>query len=170
MNKLIIANIFGFLACVNSFFLYQTKTKHKMLFLQITYSILMILEFLILKAYSALFVCCIALIRAILFYLYDKKKKNVPIKYVISLVIALLISQIYTYKDLFSIIPMIIGITYTLSLQLKNVNKIKMICIILAVLWIIYDFHIKAYISSISASLDIISIIIYFFKQKNNKQ
>lgn len=166
--NIIIANIFGFLACITNILMYQSKTKIKMFTYQIIYSVFMLFQFLFLKAYSAFLVSTVALIRGIIFFKYSKKDKEVPKKIIVLLIITIILIEPFVYKDLFSLIPLFIGCIYTLSLQIKNIKTIKKICILLSCLWIIYDIHVSAYMGIISASLDILSIIVYFIKNKRH--
>ena len=164
--NIIIANLFGFIAMIESIYMYQAINKKDLFKRQVIYTFFMSLEFIFLNSMIALKVVLISFLRAILFYCYDKKERKVPYVFIILIICLFLI---FIKKIDINIIPPLIGITYTLSLQLKSVNKIKIICLLLLIIWIIYYFYIKAYISIIMALINIISIIYYFIKKDFKK-
>lgn len=166
--SILIANIFGFVSLLVSIFIYQASNKRKFLLRQIIYTFFILLEFILLKAYIAFFVSLISLLRSVAFYIYNNKNKVIPKIFILILIGLFLLSLKYTYQNIYSFIPPFIGIVYTLSLQIKDVNIIKKICIVLSILWIVYYVVIKAYISIFARLFDIGSILIYFIKIKKN--
>ena len=157
--NIIIANIFGFISLLISIYMYQANTKKDLLLRQIFYTIFMLIEFIFLNAYVAFLVSLISLIRTLIYYYYQKTNRKIPILYLVLIVVLFLLSLLFNYQNIFSFIPVIIGISYTIALLIKNVNKIKIICIILAILWIIYYLVIHAYVSIITRIIDIIAIL-----------
>ena len=156
--NIIFANVFGFMALIMSVYMYQANNKSTLFLRQIIYTIFMLIEFILLNAYTALIVSLISFLRAIVFYYSDKENKKVSNYFILLIIILFLVTLLFTYKNIFSLIPVFIGISYTLSLQIKNVNQIKKICLLLSILWIIYYIVIKGYISIITRIIDIIAI------------
>ena len=157
--NIILANVFGFIALLISIYMYQAKNKKDLFLRQLIYTFFMLVEFLFLKAYIALYITLISFLRSLLYYNYQKHNKKIPNYYLVFIIMLFLISLFFNYKSVFSIIPLLIGIMYTLTLLNKNVNKIKIICIVLSFLWIIYYLIIQAYISIIKSIIDIIAIV-----------
>ena len=162
--NIIVANFFALLALIDSIYLYQAINKKELFKRQVIYTFFMSLEFIFLNKIIALRVIIISFLRALIFYIYEKNNRSVPYIYIIFIIFLFLLN----IKLNMNIIPPIIGIIYTLSLQLKNVNKIKIICLILLFVWIIYYFYIKAYISIIMALINVFSIIYALKKDSKN--
>lgn len=163
--NIIFANISGFIALIISIYMYQAKNKRNLLLRQVIYTFFILIEFFLLNAYIALFVSLISFFRSLIFYYYNKKGIILSKWYIYFIMFLFLLTILFTYKNVLSLIPIFIGITYTLSLQLKNVRRIKIICLVLSFLWIIYYLFINAYISIITRVIDIIAIIYSLIKK-----
>jgi len=157
--NIIIANLIGIFALIISLLIFQASNFKKMIIRQIIYSLLMIIEYLLLGAYIALFASFIALIRSIIFYHYKRNDRVVP-NYILFVLIAIMLYiQTKTYVDIFSLIPLVIFILITIKMQTKKILRFKKYCILFSILWIIYNLHVKAYVAAVSSFLDIMSII-----------
>lgn len=157
--NIILANVFGFLALLISIYMYQAKNKRDLFLRQLIYTFFMLIEFILLKVYIALYITIISFFRTLLYYNYQKNNKKIPNVFLGLIIFLFFISLFFNHKNIFSIIPLLIGVIYTLTLLINNVNKIKIICIILSILWIIYYLIIQAYVSIIKCIIDIIAII-----------
>ena len=76
-----------------------------------------------------------------------------------------------SYTNIYSIIPGISSILFTLALYSKNMKTIRIIDVIICVINILYNFDVKAYTSLISCILEMLSSIIgiirFDIKNKN---
>lgn len=100
---------------------------------------------------------------------YEKKK--FPNWLLIVFIVVILIGNIITYNNIFSLLPAIASYIYLFILLSKNMKAVRKSTVCLRLLWAIYDFIVKAYTTF---ALDIFSVIssiiaIYRFDIKKEK-
>lgn len=155
----IYAQIFGILAMVfliNSYF--NTK-KRKYLFTQILSNIFFGIQYFVLNAPTAVINAIIAIVRSIVFYIYTKNKKEIPIKIFFLFELAIIVLIIITCRSLLSFIPLLIAALYTYGAWQKNLKKTYFIASIAAIIWIFYNLTIGAYVATIGNVIELISSI-----------
>ena len=74
------------------------------------------------------------------------------------------IASIITFNGLISIIPLTAALIYTTVTWNKKEKNIRLFSILVFILWFIYDILVKAYVSSITDVVLIISNTIAFYK------
>ena len=98
--------------------------------------------------------CVILTILTIISTKYEKKQ--FPIWLAIIFGILILIGNIKTYNNIFSLLPAVASYIYLFILLSKNMKIVRQSTVILRLLWTIYDFIVKAYTTF---ALDIFSLI-----------
>ena len=81
-----------------------------------------------------------------------------------------IITGLYDMKNyifIIAFIPTIINVAYAYVLSKNNILLIKKVFLICSIIWIIYDYFVKAYVGLICNSLEMISYVCYFIKKKN---
>lgn len=164
------AQIMGLIALILISLSYQCKTKKNFLFTQIFSNIFFALQYFLLHAYSAFCSNIVSITRTIIFYIYTKRKKEIPIYFPIFIISTIIIIGIITYKDLYSIIPIIIAISYTIATYQKNLKITYIISIITCLLWIIYNKEVNAYIGIISSIIELIASSIGLFRIRGKNE
>lgn len=160
----IFAQILGFFAIVFWTLSVQNKKKKDVLVFQIYASLFYAVQFLLLKGYSAFIVDLIAILRLYVFY-KDEKDIGYIRKYWLYIFLVLtIVSGIFTYNGLISIIPVLIGIFYTVSTWLKDTKYLRIFYIICAILWMIYNYKYFALVAILGNIIEIISGIISIFR------
>ncbi len=96
----------------------------------------------------------VSVLRCTCFYEKNKKDEKLDYKELIFFLILIIIAGIFTYQNIYSLIPIIIGILYTYSIWQKNLTVFRMIYVIAAVGWIIYNVIVGAYITIIGNTLE----------------
>ena len=158
------AQIFGFIALILISISLQFDKRKKVLKFQALSNIFYSLQYLMLNAYSALFICFIGLIRSTIFSKYEEKNKDVPI-YVLLIIVGLIIySGILSYTNLLSIIPIFIGIIYSTFIWQKNLSKFRIASMLCSIVWIFYNFKVGAYIGIVPSILEFVSSFYAFLK------
>ena len=78
--------------------------------------------------------------------------------------------RLITFNGLISIVPLIAALIYTIVTWNKKEKNIRLFSILVFILWFIYDILVKAYVSSITDIILIISNFLAFYKLdiKNN--
>lgn len=146
----------------------QVKKKKEILLFQSLFSLFFFLQYLLLGVYSASILCLFGLIRNIVFYFKNNKISNNIIIF-LTLIVGI-ITGLYDMKNyifIIAFIPTIINVAYSYILSKNNIVLIKKVFLVCSIMWIIYDYFVKAYVGLICNSLEMLSYIYYFIKKKN---
>lgn len=162
--------IIYYIVSILSIFLFvisiQFKDKKDILLIQTFASMCYFIAYLILGSYSG---CAIELIeqtKDIVFYRYEKKKKEISIILLIIFVSSLIIASIITYDGFYSLMPLIINLLYFVSSYFKNPKYMRITMLLCGFLWIYFNFKVGAYIIIIGNILEIISAMISLVRYK----
>lgn len=169
----IIAQIIGISAIITFAISPQQETKKKVLIFQLFSSILYALQYLILGALSAVATSIIGAVNNWVFYMYAKKNKEIPIAILYIYSIIILISGILTFNNIFSVFPIILSILYTYGVWQSNLKIYRIIAIVGALAWIIYNWTVGAYANAIGNGFQCVSAIIAVIRldiMKNNQK
>ena len=163
MNTYVLSQIFvviSYLLLINT---YQVKkNKNMILILNIVACSFSAVAFFLLKAYAGCAMSVIAVIRNILFT-NGKTNKNDCLLVIGSLIIIL---SIYTYENIYSLLPVIATLLYTISVwQYSNIIY-KIFGIPIEICWLAYHICIKSIFGIILESILFISVIIGIIKKK----
>lgn len=160
--KLIIANLFGLISALILIYMGSIKEKNKVLKFQIVQSTFGASCDLILGGYSSVIIGILNIIRNIL---VTKKLFN-KIYMFILLVLATISITYFNKLGLIGLIPLANFIFYTIFIDTKDNIIFKYVFIISMITWVIYDFIIKAYSSSIFDLFTVITAIYTLIKMK----
>lgn len=170
MNTIIFGNIIALIAASFSIFLGITKNRKKLIFMQSIQFLTYTISNIILGGISGGIANLISAIRNIL--CYKNKLTKVAILLIIS--ISTILTLIFNNLGFIGLLPLFNTIIYTIFINEKNPLKFKLLFLITAILWFIYDFTIKAYTAAIFDFSAIItaSITVYqmYYKKQNKQQ
>lgn len=160
----IAAQIIGFVGTGLLVFSYQFKKSKKLFIVQMFSNIAYILHFFMLGAFSGSINIAIALVRN--FVLINSSKGWARNKYWLWLFISLhIIVTIFTYQDIFSLLPCIGMVAITIASWTRNGKKIRMTNIFVnSPSWLIYDIYTVSYSGIVCEVLTLLSVIISFFR------
>lgn len=122
---------------------YYMKDKRVILVLGIISIFVHNISFVLLGGFTAAAMSLVAVFRNILFILEDKNGKENKISLYILYLITL-ISGIFTYHNIFSLLPILATILYTYSIWQSNVKKYKLLGIVTGVLYLIYNIYLRS--------------------------
>lgn len=145
---------------------YLIKNKKIILFLTIMMSIFYGLQYLFLNAITGVFMNIVSIIRSIWFYINAKKKKKNSIFVLVILLIIIIIFELLSFKNIFSILPMIATIIFTYSLWQDNIKVYRWLAIPMSISWIIYNTYSNSIFGIITESILLIIEIIGIIKLK----
>lgn len=166
MNYL--AQLFGLASLALICISYQQKKKENILFVQIFANLFYFIQYILLAAFSAASANIISIVRTILFYNYERKDRDIPLYYLIIFELIIVIVGIFTYTNIYSIIPITIALTYAYGTWQKNSRVMYSIFLLAGFFWILYNFIVGAYISIIGSVIEISASAIGFIKMKKN--
>lgn len=108
------------------------------------------IAYVLLNAYSGLAMCVVAVIRNVVFIIDENKngksdkmnKKDIMI--LIAVYIACIVSAVFTYEGVFSLLSVFATMVYTYSVCQKDTKMYKMLGIPVGVLWVGYNIFVKS--------------------------
>ncbi|MBQ1812802.1 MAG: YgjV family protein [Bacilli bacterium] len=163
MNTYILSQIFVIMSYLFLINTYQVKSNKKMiLILNIVACIFSATGFFFLKAYAGCIMSLIAVVRNILF---ANKKINKFDSLIIILAIIVLLS-LYTYQNVFSLLPVIATILYSLSVWQDNNKLYKIFGIPIEMCWLSYHIYVKSLFGIILESILFGSVVIGIVRKK----
>lgn len=157
MNFLL-AQIFASLSSLCLLISFWQKKRKQILFFQILDSSFDILQYLLLGAYTGSLISLLGAARA-----YTFSKRNNRYFLFLFLLLYILVS-IITFNGLISFIPLMAALIYTIVTWNKKEKNIRLFSILVFILWFIYDILVKAYVSSITDIILIVSNSIAFYR------
>ena len=156
---------------------YYAKDRRKILVLSFLSLVANALAYVLLGAYTGLAMCIVAFIRNIIFIIDEKKnghRDNITKKDVALLIlfyILIIISTVFTYDGLLSLLSVIATMTYTYSVWQKKTNVYKFLGIPVGILWVLYNIYVKSIFGVILESILLIaSITGYLVEVKKQKK
>ena len=162
----LLAQFFGLIALFLLVYSYQSKKKKRFLFLQLFSNIFYGLQYFLLNAFSAFGTNIIGIFRTFIFYNYSSKDKKNPTYWFVIFIFIYVIIGIITYDSVLSLIPILVAFLYTYGTWQKDLKITYIIGIIVAILWIIFNTFIGAYVSTITSIIELIASIIGYKKIK----
>ncbi len=169
MNQYIL--VLYYLVSVLSIFLYvvsiQYKDKKDILLTQVFASFCYLIVYIIKGALSGVFVEILEEAKSFIFMLYEKKKKTIPISFLVIFIFLLILVSVIFYNGIYSLLPLFINIILFISSYLKNPKYMRITMLICGVLWGVYNVFVGAYIIVIGNVLEVISASISLIRFKN---
>ncbi|MBE6152730.1 MAG: YgjV family protein [Firmicutes bacterium] len=168
-----LAQILGCFGLIFLIISIQNNNKKKILLFQIFANIFYGLQYITLNSFSAGLMSLVSLIRCVIFYKYSEKSKTTP-KYILFILLLIIcIISIFTYNGVISLIPILATILYTYATWQDNLKKFRIITTFVALLWIIFNSFVGAYIALISSVFELfnglVSIYRFDIKKEKNK-
>ena len=143
---------------------YFKKEKRRILFLQIVAYVMFTIHYYLLNGITGAICNLIGLFALITIYVFEKyklKKKNFVAMF---FVLALMIINIITFQNVFSIFPMIASVSVIISFLMDNEDIIRGIGLISAVCWLIYAIVYKSYIAIAFEVITLINVFLALFR------
>ena len=157
---------------------YYAKDRKKILILSFLSLIANAIAYILLEAYTGLAMCIVAFIRNIVFMIDENrngKRDKISKKDIIYLIIfnvLIIVSTIFTYEGLLSLLSVIATMLYTYSVWQKKTNVYKFLGIPIGILWVLYNIYVKSIFGVILESILLVcSTTGYIIEKKklNNK-
>ncbi len=162
-----IPQIFGILAMVFLFLIYQQKKRKNMLIFKLSADVCWVIHYLCLGGIAGMIPNAVGIFREIIF-IYRKKKKWASL--ILWPIIFILINWLLgfrTFHSWYNLLPITASTFVTISLWIDNPRLTKIITIPICTAFLIYDSFVGSYIGIINESISIISIILYFLRRNN---
>ncbi len=160
----IIAQVLGIVGVISLFLSILYNNKKQIVILQIISSLFYGLEYLFLNAIPAMIMSFISLLRCIIFYLFERKNKKVPVIVLIIIILAIILIAKFLNYGVMGYFPIICTLLYTIGIWQKNLNLFRIITLIVSCIWIGYNIYVGAYPSLIENIVEIITSLTAIYK------
>lgn len=160
----IVAQIFALIGMLVNVISLQYKNKNKIMISQLIANIMYTLQYIFLKAYTGAFSASIAILRS--YFFKDKQSKKSMLLKSTLLILLFLIVSYFNYNNFISLIPIILGIITILSACFNKPRTYKLVYGLCSIVWIYYNYKMKAYICSIDCTMCAISAFIGYYKDR----
>ena len=162
----IIAQLFGIGAMVSLFLIYQQKSRSRMLVTKLCADVSWVIHYFLLAGYAGMIPNFVGVFREIVFIQRrDKKWANIIIWPTAFILINWGLA-FRTFSSLYNLLPIAASTFVTISLWINSPKLTKLISIPVSIAFLIYDIFVGSYIGIINESIAIISIIIFFTKER----
>jgi hypothetical protein len=164
--EIIIGNVIALIASLIMVGTGLVKSKKKIIFYQSIEIGLYVASNMILGGYTGAIINILSLVRNILCY-KDQLGKNEKI--VIS-ILSIILSILFNNLGLIGYLPLLASLIYLWLMNIKAVTKFKILTIVIMIMWLIYDFKIKSYVSATFDFLTVITNIVGIYQLKKKKK
>ena len=151
---------------------YFKMEKRQILFIQIGAYMLFTIHYFLLSGVAGCVCNVIGLLALVTIYFFDKYKLKNRIVVSLFFIVALIVVNIITFQNIYSIFPMIASTIVILSFMRDNENAIRIIGVVSAMCWLIYAIVYNSYISIVFEAITFLNVCIALTKsmlQKKNK-
>ena len=162
----IAAQIFGLFAMLSLFIIYQQKSRKKIIIAKLSADICWVAHYLCLGGIAGIIPNMVGIFRELVFInRKDKAWANKLVWPIVFIAINFGLGMT-TFHSFYNILPIAASAFVTVSLWIDNPKLTKLITIPVCIAFMIYDFYVKSYIGMINESISIVSIIIFFIKER----
>ena len=159
------AQITGVLAVASYLLSYQFKKRKHIILVNATSSCLYVLQYILLGALEG---AALDILSAINTFVAGRKDKGFVARHTMMVIIFLNLSfcvaGIWLYEDIFSLFPIAGAILQTSAFWITNERTIRLISVLGAPFWLVYNIANEAYGSAVGNILAIISLLIAIYR------
>lgn len=155
-----IAQLFGTFALIILIYSLQKNEKESLLKLQVLSSLFYAFQYLFLKAYSGFLMNLVCAIRNVYFH----KQHNKSILSFVFLLFIICFLSYLSYDGIWSILPTVAVIVFTISLMQNRLTFIRIAEIIACILGVIYSIKVNAITGLITQIIELSASIIAFYR------
>lgn len=166
----ILIQLIGAIAYITIALSYYKKEKKSILLMQIIAYVFFSIHYYFLNGISGVICNWIGLFALIAIYIFDKYKLKNKLFISIFFIAALIVINILTFQNIYSIFPTIASVIVIISFVLDNEDFIRKIGIISAICWLIYAIVYKSYISIAFEVVTLIGVCIALIKNPNKRK
>lgn len=167
--KYFISQLIGAVAAVLLLSSFQQKTHKRIVFMQACAGLLFGIQFLLIGAYEGMACNFIGMFRSFSYSFRNKSKIIDSIFCPIFFAIAFTVGTVFTYKNLFSLMPLVAMIISSFVLWIPQTQKLRALTFPTSALWLVYNFLCGSVSGVITESSCILSIIIGLIRFRKKK-
>lgn len=160
----VLAQIFALMGLGSNVASVQSDKRRWVLVFQVLANLLYGMQYIFLSAWPALGVSVISAVECIIVYYYAKRhagsngKMSLPILMLI--IIAIIIVSLLTYTDIYSLIPAVATITYTIIVWQPNLLAFRLASAFISACWFVYNLRARAWVSVATSVVEFVSAVV----------
>lgn len=160
----VLAQIFALMGLGSNVASVQSDKRRWVLVFQVLANLLYGMQYIFLSAWPALGVSVISAVECIIVYYYAKwhagsnGKMSLPI--LILIIIAIIIVSLLTYTDIYSLIPAVATITYTIIVWQPNLLAFRLASAFISACWFVYNLRARAWVSVATSVVEFVSAVV----------
>lgn len=177
MEHYLISQIFTIISYIFLASTYHVKSRKTVLKLNCISQIAFIVAYILLGAWSGLMMAIVALARNIIYIIDEnkngmrKKTNKTDIIILVIMYIICILSAIFTYDGIFSLLPVIATMLYTYAVCQKNIKTYKLLGIPTELLWTGYNIYIRSIVGIVLEVIMLTNCFTgYIMEVKKNKK
>lgn len=163
--NILIGNIIALVASLIMVYTGILKNKKKIIYLQTVQIGLSVISNIVLGGISGAIINGISCIRNVLCY----KGMLTTMFKILIVIISIILTLLFNNLGIIGLLPLISIVVYTLFMDTKKVITLKLLIIFTMIMWLLYDFYIKSYTSSLFDLLTIITNVIALNQLRNKR-
>lgn len=164
-----VAQIFGLLAMVSLFLLYQQKSRKRMLFAKLSADICWVLHYAWLGGIAGMIPNAVGICRELVFVNRKEHKWAQSVLWPAGFILLNVLLGFRTFYAWYNILPIAASACVTVSLWIDNPRLTKMISVPVSAAFLTYDVFVHSYVGVINESIAILSIILFFLGELTMK-
>lgn len=160
----ILAQIFGIFGIITLFLSVQFNSKKQILRFQTAANLFYAIQYLLLNAITASLMSFVSVFRCIVFFIFEKKNKKVPIYILVVFLALIIILAKFLNYGIMGFLPVVCTLLYTIGIWQRNLNVFRIITLITACIWVGYNVFVGAYPSLIGNVFEILTALIAIYR------
>lgn len=168
-NSFIIAQVFGFMAMTVGISMYQFNKHKQVMLLMVLCALTWCCHYTFLGLFTPVAMNFLGAVKNFIFSFKEGKQiesKTIPIIFLILSVV----STVLTWKDAWSILPLIASVFAIVAQWQTNVKHLRLLTIPVCVCWFIYNINNQSWAGTINEVFVLVSIIIALIRNKEAKK
>ncbi|NLA33786.1 MAG: YgjV family protein [Tenericutes bacterium] len=137
----VLSQIFVLIAVIFQGMIYLNKDKKKIMVFCIMYACFYGLQYLLLEAMTGFTMNSVNIVRNFWFYDNVKKNKNNSIYMLLTILFLITLMTMFTYTNIYSLMPVVAAILMTYSLWQKNLKIYRFLSLPISILWLTYNIY-----------------------------
>lgn len=166
----IISQLISAIATLLLLFSFQQKTHKKIVLMQAASGVLFGIQYMLLGAYEGMICNYIGAVRSIAYSFRGKSKIVDSIFCPIVFAIVFVISGIITYKNIFSLLPIVAMFIASFVLWSPKTQQLRALTMPTSAMWLVYNAVSHSYVAVLTEVLNLISIIIALIRFRSTKE
>ena len=166
----IIAQILAVFAFIISTIAIQFKEKKNIIMSKAIANFLYAIQYLLLGSITAFLTNLVGAVRNVWFNYNDSKKHQENIYVLLFFFAIAIIIGIFTYQNVFSLLPIIAMIIHAYLAWQQKAKVIRYGTALVIIIWIAYNIYIMAYVALLTTLVNLISTIVAIYRYDIKKQ